>query len=194
MRGRHGRDRMVVGFTTTYAISAYHHWCCEFESRSGWGLQHYVIKFVKVTCGRSVVFSTNKSDCHEILLKVALNTIKQTTLIIFYLHWICSIFRYLSNNFLNHNLNDGLVVVLNVNNLNDNFISEWITDCCLILSQLINEQFFSYKNLNLWFDPTELNLRFTVLDGNTLTRTSLTCFTIVIITIRSDILQITDRL
>jgi len=27
MRGRHGhgRDRMVVGFTTTYAISAYHH-------------------------------------------------------------------------------------------------------------------------------------------------------------------------
>jgi hypothetical protein len=34
----HGRDLMVVGFTTTYAISAYHHWCCEFESRSGWGL------------------------------------------------------------------------------------------------------------------------------------------------------------
>jgi len=24
-RGRHGRDRMVVGFTTTYAISAYRH-------------------------------------------------------------------------------------------------------------------------------------------------------------------------
>jgi len=24
-RGRHGRDRKVVGFTTTYAISAYHH-------------------------------------------------------------------------------------------------------------------------------------------------------------------------
>ena len=22
---RHGRDRMVVGFTTTYAISTYHH-------------------------------------------------------------------------------------------------------------------------------------------------------------------------
>jgi len=32
---------MVVGFTTTYAISAYHHWhwCCEFESRSGLGVQ-----------------------------------------------------------------------------------------------------------------------------------------------------------
>jgi len=41
-----GRDRMVVGFTTTYAISAYHHWCWEFESRSGRGVQHYVIKFV----------------------------------------------------------------------------------------------------------------------------------------------------
>ena len=33
-------------FTTTYAISAYRHWCCEFESRSGRGVQHYVIKFV----------------------------------------------------------------------------------------------------------------------------------------------------
>jgi hypothetical protein len=42
----HGRDRMVVEFTITYAISAYHHWCCEFESRSGRGVQHYVIKFV----------------------------------------------------------------------------------------------------------------------------------------------------
>jgi len=42
-RGRPVRDRMVVGFTTTYAISAYHHWCCEFESRSGRGVQHYVI-------------------------------------------------------------------------------------------------------------------------------------------------------
>jgi hypothetical protein len=39
-RGRRGRDRMVVGFTTTYAISAYHHWCCEFESRSGRDVLH----------------------------------------------------------------------------------------------------------------------------------------------------------
>jgi hypothetical protein len=38
--GRRGRD------TTTYAISAYHHWCCEFKSRSWRGVQHYVIKFV----------------------------------------------------------------------------------------------------------------------------------------------------
>ena len=60
--GRHGCDRMVVGFTTTYAISAYHHWCCEFESRSGWSIQHYLIKFA-VTCGRSVVFSGLKCNC-----------------------------------------------------------------------------------------------------------------------------------
>jgi hypothetical protein len=45
-RGRRCRVRMVVGFTTTYAINAYHHWCCEFESRSWWGVQHYVIQFV----------------------------------------------------------------------------------------------------------------------------------------------------
>ena len=37
---------MVVGFTSTYAIGAYHHWCCEFEFRSWSGVQHYVIKFV----------------------------------------------------------------------------------------------------------------------------------------------------
>jgi hypothetical protein len=40
------RDRMVVGLTTTCAISAYHHWYCEFDSRPGQGVQHYVIKFV----------------------------------------------------------------------------------------------------------------------------------------------------
>jgi hypothetical protein len=39
-------DRMVVRFTTTCAISAYHHWCCEFKSRSGRGVQYYMIKFV----------------------------------------------------------------------------------------------------------------------------------------------------
>jgi len=41
-------DHMVVGFTTTYAISAYHHWSCEFESGSGdvYLIQHYVMKFV----------------------------------------------------------------------------------------------------------------------------------------------------
>jgi len=32
--GHRGRDRMVVGFTTTCAISAYHHLSFEFEFRS----------------------------------------------------------------------------------------------------------------------------------------------------------------
>ena len=78
-----GRHRIVVGFTTTYAIGAYHHWC-EFESRSGRGEQHYVIKFVSDL--QQVMFSlgtpvssTNKADHHEIteiLLKVVLSTIK----------------------------------------------------------------------------------------------------------------------
>jgi hypothetical protein len=78
-------------FTTTYGISAYHHWCCEFESRSGRGVQHYVIKFVS-DLGQ-LCFSpdppvsfTNTKDRHdiaEILLNVALNTIKQTTLYIY---------------------------------------------------------------------------------------------------------------
>jgi len=35
-KGCHGHDCMVVGFTTTYAISACHHWCCEFISRPAW--------------------------------------------------------------------------------------------------------------------------------------------------------------
>jgi hypothetical protein len=42
VRDCRGRYRMIVGFTTIYGISAYHHWCCEFESRSGRGVQHYV--------------------------------------------------------------------------------------------------------------------------------------------------------
>ena len=45
-RDSRGSDRMVVAFITTYVISTYHHWWCEFEPRPGWGVQHYVIKFV----------------------------------------------------------------------------------------------------------------------------------------------------
>ena len=37
-RGHRGRDRIVVGFTTTHAISAYHHLRCEFESYSWRGV------------------------------------------------------------------------------------------------------------------------------------------------------------
>jgi hypothetical protein len=38
MRGRFGRDRMIVGFTTACAICAYHHYSCEFEPRSWRGV------------------------------------------------------------------------------------------------------------------------------------------------------------
>jgi hypothetical protein len=43
-----GRDRMVVGSTTSYAINAYHHKSCEFEFRSAkvYSIQQYVIQFV----------------------------------------------------------------------------------------------------------------------------------------------------
>jgi hypothetical protein len=66
---------MVVGFTATCAISAYHH------------LQQYVINFVNdLRQGRwfspgTPVSSINRTDRHditEILLKEALNTIIQT--------------------------------------------------------------------------------------------------------------------
>ena len=48
LRGRRGRDLMVVGFTTTCAISAYYHKSCEFETHSGevYSIQHYVIKII----------------------------------------------------------------------------------------------------------------------------------------------------
>ena len=47
-RGRRGRARIIVGFITTYAISAYHYQRCEFEPRSieVYSIQHYVIMFV----------------------------------------------------------------------------------------------------------------------------------------------------
>ena len=49
MRGGYrGRRSMVVGFTTTCAISFYHHQRCEFKSRSSevYSIQHYVTNFV----------------------------------------------------------------------------------------------------------------------------------------------------
>jgi hypothetical protein len=37
---------MVVGFTTTYAIGAYHHLCCAFNTPAQGKEYNYVIKFV----------------------------------------------------------------------------------------------------------------------------------------------------
>ena len=70
----------MVGYTTTYAISAYHHLWVQIPFRRG-VLVTTLCDSLTVTCGRSVVFSTNKTDCHditEILLKMALNTITLT--------------------------------------------------------------------------------------------------------------------
>ena len=85
--GHRSRDRMVVGFTTTYTISAYHHLCCELKPSSCkvYSIQHYVIKFVsdlRQLGGFHQVLlfpSPNKThhDITEIFLKVALNTIIQ---------------------------------------------------------------------------------------------------------------------
>ena len=78
--GRRGRDCMIVGFTTTYAISTYHHYHCEFESCSGDTLYYKVFSDLSgqwFSPGTSAS-STNKTERHdiaEILLKVTLNTI-----------------------------------------------------------------------------------------------------------------------
>jgi hypothetical protein len=90
VRGSHGHARMVVGFTTTCAISAYRHFSCEFEYWTWQGvldttLCDKVCQWLATgqwfSSGTPVSF-TNKTDCHditEILLKVTLNTINQPT-------------------------------------------------------------------------------------------------------------------
>ena len=76
-------------YSTTYAISAYHHWCCELEPRSWRGVFDATLcdKVCQwLATGRwfspgTPVSSTNKTGRHliaEILLKVALRTIKPT--------------------------------------------------------------------------------------------------------------------
>ena len=86
-RGPRGRERMVVGLTTICAISAYHHWSCEFEPRSWRGVLDTTLcdKVCQwLATGRwfslgPLVSSINKIDRHnitEILLTVTLNTIK----------------------------------------------------------------------------------------------------------------------
>ena len=84
-RRRHGRNRMVAGYTTTCAISVYHHYSCEFKSRSLQGVLDTTL--CDKVCQLFVagwwfslgtpVSSTNKTDGHDItemLLNVALNT------------------------------------------------------------------------------------------------------------------------
>jgi hypothetical protein len=91
---------MVVGFTTTYAISAYHR---ELKFRSGRGAQHYVIKFVSDLrrVGGFLRFPPPiklTHDITEILLKVAFNTIKRKKKI--YINDFCAIHRLATGSFL----------------------------------------------------------------------------------------------
>ena len=87
--GSNGRDRMVVGFRTTCAISAYHHQSWEFKPCSWRDVLDTTLcdKFYQwLTTGLwfysgTLVSFTNKTDRHNIadlLLKVALNTLTLT--------------------------------------------------------------------------------------------------------------------
>jgi len=89
--GRRGRDRMVVGFTTTWTISAFQRISREFESRLWWCVLDTTLcdqACQWLATGRwfsrgTAVCSTNKTDSHdiaEILLKVSLNTIASIAL------------------------------------------------------------------------------------------------------------------
>ena len=77
-KGRRGCGRMVVGFTTTCAISAYHHYSCEFEPRSWRGVLKTTLCDKVCQClvtGQwfslgNPVTSTNKTDRHKIFLNV----------------------------------------------------------------------------------------------------------------------------
>jgi hypothetical protein len=84
-RGRRGRVRMMDEITTTYALSAYHHLRCEFETRSWQGVLNTTLcdkSYQWLATGRwtspgTPASSTNKTNCYDItdiLLKVALNS------------------------------------------------------------------------------------------------------------------------
>ena len=81
---RRGRYRMIVGFSTTYVISANHHWSYWFQCRSGgvYSIQLYMRLVAGWWYSPGIpVSSTNKTDQHDIpgiALKVALNTITLT--------------------------------------------------------------------------------------------------------------------
>ena len=79
-------NSMVVGFTTTYVISSYHHQCCEFESRSWRGHLDKTLRekfvsdllhfggFLRVLPVSSIN-TTDSNNITDILVKVALSTI-----------------------------------------------------------------------------------------------------------------------
>ena len=88
-RGRLGRHRMIIGFTTTCAISAYNHYSCEFEPCSWRGVLDTTLYDKFVSDLRQVggflgvlrfppSIKLTATIITEILLKAALPTINQT--------------------------------------------------------------------------------------------------------------------
>ena len=82
IRGCRRRAHFVVGFKITCAVSAFHHYSCEFEPCSWRGVLDTTLcdKICQWFYPGTPVSSTNKTDRHditEILLKVALYTINQ---------------------------------------------------------------------------------------------------------------------
>jgi len=86
-----GRDRMVVGFTTSYAISPYHHsplmlWV-QISTRTRcttlcdkvcqWLVAGWLFSPDPPVSSTNKSIKTDRHDITEILLKVALNTINQ---------------------------------------------------------------------------------------------------------------------
>ena len=101
---RRGRDRMVVRFTATCAISACHHWSCELEPCSWRGVFDIIscdkvcqwLAAVRWFFPDTPVTSTHKSDRHdmnEISLNVALNTL--TLILPHHGRWVSCFFRVL---------------------------------------------------------------------------------------------------
>jgi hypothetical protein len=94
-RGRHGRDRIVVAFTTTYVMMLWVRISIRVRCTTLCDkVCHWLATGLWFSPGFPVP-STNKADRHditEILLKVALNTIKQTNFPlspqIFYRTWL----------------------------------------------------------------------------------------------------------
>ena len=89
----------VVGFTTTYAISAYqyHHWSCEFEPHSWRGILNTTLcnKVCQLLAtGRWFSQCTDHHDITEILWKVALITINQTKQEQYCIYHICEYLVY----------------------------------------------------------------------------------------------------
>jgi hypothetical protein len=106
---------ILVEFTTICAISAYHHYRCEFEPRSLWCVLHTTCDKVNqwLATGRwfssgTPVFSINKTDHHditEILLEVALNTINTKIYFTKTDRWCRGITVYFSYIYLTHGPN-----------------------------------------------------------------------------------------